>query len=350
MKTAIITGARGQDASYLAELLLEKEYKVVGVERRSSSPDYSNIAHLLNNENYILEQGDITDFGSIARILKIHKPNEFYNLAAQSFVGASWDQPSVTCSINFDAVCNCLEAIRLHSTGVKFFQASTSEVYGDVITNVQDENTPARPRSAYGAAKYGSESLVKVYRDSYGIFACFARSFNHESPRRGKQFVTRKITSAIGDMCKKINSEMYSLVGSDVNIDQSAFNHCLKEGIISPIHLGNLDAKRDWSHAKDIVRGMYMMLQHDMPDDFVFASGTTRSIREFLDAAFNAVGVSDWSKLVVIDQRLFRPAEVNLLCGDYSKAKAELGWEPEITFEELVQSMIERDVHNAVPV
>lgn len=364
MKTAVITGIRGQDSSYLAELLLDKGYKVVGLERRSSSPDYSNIEHLL--DELIIEQGDITDFGSLIRILKTHQPDEFYNLAAQSFVGAAWDQALATCNINFDGTCNCLEAIRLMSPQTRFFQASTSEVYGDVQGKIQDEDTPARPRSPYAAAKYGAESLVKVYRESYSIFACFARSFNHESPRRGKQFVTRKITSNIGHMYKTltekmgtINNQFYvpldlpanangSLVIANMDTEQ-AFNYGLNKSLIQPIHLGNLDAQRDWSHAKDIVRGMWLMLQQDSPDDFVFASGHTRSVRNFVDAAFKVVGVNNWEKFVTVDEKLYRPADVNLLCGNPRKAKEALGWEPEIPFENLVSEMVWHDIYSSVP-
>lgn len=341
MKTAIITGIRGQDGSYLSELLLDKGYKVVGLERRSSSPDYSNIEHLFDNNNFIIEQGDVTDFGSVARVLKQYKPQEFYNLAAQSFVAASWDQAVATCDINFTGPCNCMEAIRLVSPETKFFQASTSEVYGDVITSKQNESTPARPRSPYAAAKYGAESLVKVYRESYNMFACYARSFNHESPRRGKQFVTRKITSAIGDMVKEVTNHYWA--EELMNYGTILPEALVVDQIINPIRLGNIDAKRDWSHAKDIVRGMWLMLQQDTPDDYVFASGTTRSIRDFLSCAFECVGIHDWSSFVFIDPKLFRPAEVNLLCGDATKAREKLGWEPEISFESLVQEMMIAD-------
>ncbi len=200
MKTALISGARGQDASYLAEFLLDKEYKVVAFERRISNPNYINIAHLLDEPNYILEGGDITDLASLSRLIQQYKPDEFYNLAAMSYVAASWTEPLATCQNDFMGVANCLEAIRLNHPSTKFFQASTSEVYGDVQNDLQTLDTPARPRSPYGAAKHGAESLVKVYRESYNLFACWARSFNHESPRRGKEFVSRKITAAIADM------------------------------------------------------------------------------------------------------------------------------------------------------
>ncbi len=337
-KTAIITGCRGQDASYLAELLLEKGYRVVGLERRVSSPDYSNIQGIIDNHDYILEQGDITDFGSLTRLLSKYKPQEFYNLAAQSFVGASWDQSVATCEINYIGTCNCLEAIKLISPKTKFFQASTSEVYGDVQTSMQNEDTPARPRSPYASSKYASESLIKVYRESFGIFACFARSFNHESPRRGKQFVTRKITAAIAEMYKTwIDSER---IGSP----KDTYAYLLSTEKIRPIKLGNIDVSRDWSHAQDIVYGIWLMMQQESPKDYVLASGKTRTVREFLSRAFSLIGIEDWLDFVVIDPALYRPAEVKLLCGDSSRARNELGWEPKISFAQLVDDMFINDV------
>lgn len=336
MKTAVITGIRGQDSSYLAELLLEKGYTVVGVARRiGGNENDENIRHIKNQ--MVMEQGDLTDFGSMARIVKEYKPDEFYNLGAQSFVGSSWSEPVSTCQINFIGPCNCLEAIRLFNPATKFFQASTSEVYGDVISDSQNEQTAARPRSPYAASKYGAESLVKVFRESYNLFACYARSFNHESPRRPKQFVTRKITSGIANMVRSIPNNKSGKV-------EDLLKQCVLEKRIEPIRLGNLDASRDWSHAKDIVRGIHQMMQLDSPEDFVFASGETRSIRNFLDTAFGIVGVEDWSDLVVVDPKFFRPAEVAILKGDCSKAIEKLGWKPEISFNELVVEMLERDL------
>jgi GDPmannose 4,6-dehydratase len=349
-KIAVLTGARGQDASYLAELLLSKGYKVVAMERRSSSPDYSNIKHLFDNPNYILEQGDVTDFGSIARVLKQYKPNEFYNLAAQSFVAASWDQSIATCDVNFTGVCNCLEAIRLISPRTKFLQASTSEVYGDVIVDKQDEDTIPRPRSPYGAAKFGAESLVKVYKESYGLFACFSRSFNHESPRRGKQFVTRKVTDWIGRSFNQAENaffapEVYDEIAPDSVIPvQTVFELALKNKAITPLKLGNLKARRDWMDARDTVYGMYLMLQQDTPDDYVFASGTTRTIKELLDAAFSVIGITDWKPFVETDQKLYRPAEVDLLCGNAAKAETNLGWKITIPFDQMIKEMVSNDI------
>jgi GDPmannose 4,6-dehydratase len=351
-KTAIITGIKGQDASYLSELLLDKGYKVIGVDRRSSSADYSNIQHLIGNPNFIIEQGDITDASSISRIVAKHQPDEFYSLAAQSFVGASWDQPSVTCEVNFTGVCNCLEAVRLFAPQCRFFQASTSEVYGDVLNNSQDEETPARPRSPYAAAKYGAESLIKVYRDSYGLFACYARSFNHESPRRGKEFVTRKITNWIGESFQKVEEKLPEIIKqiypdepNSMFIDvEEGFTAALNNGDIKQLKLGNLDAKRDWTHAKDIVRGMWMMLQQPIPDDYVLGSGETRSVRAFLDSAFGFIGIHEWDKFVSIDSKFYRPADVALLCANPIKANTKLGWYPEIQFEELVEQMVKNDI------
>lgn len=692
-KTAIITGSRGQDASYLAELLLEKGYRVVAVDRRISSPDYCNIKHLMNHPSYKIEDGDVTDFGSMARLINEYKPEEFYNLAAQSFVAASWTQPLSTADANFNGVSNCLEAIRLFSPATKFFQASTSEVYGDVTGSLQNEDTPARPRSPYAAAKFGAESLVKVYRDSYGVFACFARSFNHESimsnspvilkggdgkidivpivdmfkteghryegllqeyvgysvwnssdwtkivkgtcyqdkdkkmrlvqtvsaccettldheiflrddtdvpnkdlklgdklfgvsypslgsdaefdlrlskfagfvagdgcinesgavtltgtdlellrsvaslvngygfetketnagpgqfdnctkdvwkieircgklglwlrenvytlrfrekrvpkfvlngsketkaaffegyyladgrkagheaykykgwttssatlclgliyvfkslynqtvkckteirgderyyyvqlgtdktncsngqhlkkdkdqivkleettnpdgwffdiqtesqtfatganlvkvhnsPRRGKEFVTRKITDWIGKSFAIVEQHILAELQksakesgqSAVATVEEAFQHCLLSGKIQPLALGNLDSKRDWSHAKDVVAGMWLMLQNDEPDDFVFASGRAVSISDFLDLAFKEIGIENWKPYVTIDAKFFRPADVNYLCGDASKAKRELKWNPNISLEQLVSEMVRNDI------
>ncbi len=333
-KTSIITGIRGQLGSYLSELLLAKNYRVVGIERRSSSPDYSNIAHLLDNKNFSLEQGDITDFGSIARIVQQYKPDEFYNLAAQSFVAASWDQPIATSDINYMGVANCLEAIRLISPKTKFYQSSTSEVFGDVLTNKQNEDSPLRPRSPYGASKAGAESLVKVYRDSYNMFACFSRNFNFESPRRAKQFVTRKITDYIGKM---VNPNIPTWM-------DPAFLDVVPGSSIKPLHLGNLDAKRDWSFAGDIAEAIWMMMQEDEPDTYVFGSGKARTIKDFLSIAFSHVYIDDWSKLVVVDPQFYRPAEVNTLCADPQKAWKKLGWYPKVTFDQLVEAMVKNDV------
>lgn len=341
-KKAVISGIKGQDASYLAELLLSKGYAVIGIERRCSAPDYSNIKHLVEHPNLTIECGDITDFGSIARIVKQYEPDEFYNLCAQSFVGSSWDEPISTCQIDFVGVCNCLEAVRLFAPKCKFFQASTSEVFGDVVTDVQNEESPARPRSIYGAAKLGAESLVKVYRESYNMTACFARSFNHESERRGKQFVTRKITDYIGRTFNIV--EKYAIDNKLTHSTNQVYKICLENGLIKPLHLGNLGAKRDWSHAEDVVKAMYLILQSEKPDNYIIASGKTRTIKEFLNKAFSVINIENWKPYIFVDPKFYRPAEVNLLCGDYSKIKEELGWEPTIKFDELVDRMVKHDI------
>ncbi len=344
-KTAVITGIKGQAASYLSELLLNKGYKVIGIEKRCSSPDYTNILHLIDNTNFFIEQGDITDFGSIARIVEQYKPEEFYNLAAQSNVGASWTQPIATCEIDFMGVVNCLESIRLFSPKTKFLQSSTSERYGDVQIPVQNEETPTRARSPYAAAKIGAESLVKVYKDSYNIFSCFSICYNFESKFRAREFVTRKITDWIGKAFNKVEHFVLNNVqnGDTVTVEEG-FKRAIENGIINKLKLGNIDSKRDWQSAKDIVRGMWLMLQQETPDNFVFASGETRSVREFLTEAFNQIGVSNWESFIEIDPKLYRPAEVNLLCGDSTKALNALGWKNEISFKELVKEMVQNDI------
>jgi GDPmannose 4,6-dehydratase len=350
MKTAMITGVRGQDGSYLSDLLIEKGYKVVGVERSCASVDYSNIEHLKRNPDFTLASGDITDSGSISRLVKQYRPDEFYNMAAQSFVASSWNEASSTCNINFIGVCNCLEAIRLFSPETKFLQASTSEIYGEVDTDIQNEKTPGRPLSPYAASKYGAEGLMYVYRKSHGTFACFSRAFNHESPRRGKHFVTRKITNGIAQMMSNVDKTAVDMYFGERKVENSfvsmdtMFNYAIDKGIIQPLKLGNLDACRDWSHAKDIVRGMWMMLQRETPENYVLASGKTRSIRDFLTAAFGAIDIEDWSRFVEVDPAFYRPADVHRLCGDSTKAREELGWVPEYSFEQLVHEMIEKDV------
>jgi len=348
-KVALISGARGQDASYLSDFLLDKGYEVVAFERRISSPDYCNIEHILNHPRYHLVQGDITDHASIVELLKTYEPDEFYNLAAQSFVGASWKQSLATCNVNFMGVANCLEAIRLEAPQTRFFQASTSEVYGDVLGDIQDEDTPARPCSPYGASKHGAESLLKSWRDSYGLYACFARSFNHESVRRDKKFVTRKITSNIGAMWHKAVGpicDFDSFLKNNKDSIQERFDKALESGKISPIPLGNMEARRDWSHAKDVVRGMWLMLQQDSPKDYVLSSGATHSISDFLGFAFGVIGVRDWKKFAVVNPEFYRPADVNLLCGDSSRIRKELGWSPQYTLSDLVEEMVIHDIRS----
>ncbi len=324
MKKALITGITGQDGSYLTEFLLNKGYEVHGVIRRSSSFNTSRIDHLYNdkklyNQKLFLHYGDLGDSSSLCRIIEKTTPDEIYNLGAQSHVKVSFDIPEYSSDIDAIGTCRILDAIRDTRIKTKFYQASSSEMFGKVQAVPQNESTPFYPRSPYGCAKLYSHWLTVNYRESYGIFACSGILFNHESPRRGQTFVTRKITCGIAKILAK-------------KIDK--------------IHLGNLDAKRDWGFAGDYVEAMWLMLQQPAPDDYVIATGETHSVREFLEEAFGIVGL-DWQKYVEIDPKYFRPAEVDLLIGDSSKAKEKLGWEPKVKFKDLVKMMVEADIKNA---
>ena len=323
MKKALITGITGQDGSYLTEFLLAKGYEVHGVIRRSSSFNTSRIDHLYNdksiyNEKLFLHYGDLGDSSSLCRIIEKTAPDEIYNLGAQSHVKVSFDIPEYSSDIDAIGTCRILDAIRDTRIKTKFYQASSSEMFGKVQTIPQNESTPFYPRSPYGCAKVYSHWLTVNYRESYGIFACSGILFNHESPRRGQTFVTRKITCGIAEILAK-------------KIDK--------------IYLGNLDAKRDWGFAGDYVEAMWLMLQQPEADDYVIATGETHSVREFLEEAFGIVDL-DWRKYVEIDQKYFRPAEVELLIGDSSKAKKKLGWEPKVKFKDLVKMMVEADIKN----
>ena len=330
MKKALITGITGQDGSYLAELLLSKGYEVYGLYRRKSKLDYGNVAHLLDKIKMI--EGDLTDQSSLISAIKISRPNEVYNLAAQSFVGTSFSQPITTTEINALGVVNLLEAIRIAKPDAKFYQASTSELFGGMTDKACDEQAPFYPRSPYGVAKLYAHWITKNYRESYDMFACAGILFNHESERRGKEFVTRKITSTIAE---------------------------IKNGRAECLELGNMSARRDWGHAEDYVRAMWLMLQQDKPDDFVIATGETSSVREFAELAFNyagydvrfegeglnecAVDNSTGKTLLKVNPSFFRPAEVDVLLGNPEKAKRVLKWKPEIGFKELVRRMVEAD-------
>lgn len=318
MKTGVITGITGQDGSYLAELLLKKGYKVIGVVRRSAMEDkkFYNIEHLLEDKNLIIENGDVTDASSIFRIIARYKPDEFYNLAAQSHVAASFTTPDSTFSINTNGTLNCLEAIRNISPTTKFYQASTSEMYGDNSSVPQNENTVLSPVSPYACAKVAAHNLVINYRKAYGLFACSGILFNHESERRGEQFVTRKITKAAAR---------------------------IKLGLQKELRLGNLEARRDWGYAKEYVEGMWLMLQHHTPEDFVLATGETYTISQFLDCVSEICGY-DLMKHVVLDDDLRRPSEVPLLQGDRSKAEKILGWKPTTTLKQLAKIMYNNDL------
>lgn len=331
MKNALITGITGQDGSYLAELLLEKGYNVFGLWRRKAVADYGNIAHL--KDRITLIYGDMTDAVSLIAAMQISQADEVYNLAAQSFVTASWNTPIGTADINAIGVTNMLEAIRLIKPAARFYQASTSEMFGMVQETPQRETTPFYPRSPYGVAKLYGHWITKNYRESYNMFACSGILFNHESERRGIEFVTRKITNAAAK---------------------------ISLGLQDCVELGNLDAKRDWGHSRDYVRAMWLMLQQDAPDDYVIATNETRTVREFAETAFSYVGIDiEWQgtgteeiginkangkTVVKINPDFYRPAEVDFLLGNPEKAERELGWKREISFAELVKGMVENDL------
>ncbi|MBW5397463.1 GDP-mannose 4,6-dehydratase [Brachyspira pilosicoli] len=323
MKKALITGITGQDGSYLVEFLLEKGYEVHGIIRRSSSFNTERIDNLyqdphINDVKMFLHYGDLSDSSNLSRLLEKIQPDEIYNLAAQSHVRVSFDMPEYTADVVGLGTIRILDAIKETRIKTKFYQASTSELYGKVVETPQTEKTPFYPRSPYACAKLYSYWITVNYRESYDMYACNGILFNHESPRRGETFVTKKITHAIAKILKKEQDKLY---------------------------LGNLDAKRDWGYAKDYVEAMWLMLQQEKADDYVIATGETHSVREFLDEAFGLVGL-DWKKYVEIDPRYYRPAEVDLLLGDPTKAKEKLGWKPKTTFKELVKIMLEYDLNN----
>ena len=324
-RKALITGITGQDGSYLAELLLEKEYEVYGIVRRSSSINTSRIDHIYQDPHtkdprLKLVFGDLSDASSLNQIIKHIKPDEIYNLAAQSHVRVSFDIPEYTGDITGLGAVRILDAIRESglTTKVRFYQASSSEMFGKVQAVPQTEKTDFYPRSPYAVAKLYAHWITKNYRESYDMFACSGILFNHESPRRGETFVTRKITKAIA---------------------------AIKLGRQETLYLGNLDAKRDWGYAPDYVQAMWLMLQQDKPDDYVVATGETHSVREFLEVAFDHAGL-DYKKYVKTDPRYYRPAEVDLLIGDAAKAKTQLGWQPKVKFAELVQIMVDADMQS----
>ena len=315
MKKALITGINGMDGSHLADLLLEKDYEVWGMERRSSTKNRTNSKHLEGKITFI--NGDLTDQNSLLRALRESNPDEVYNLGAMSFVAESWNTPENTGDVDGLGTLRVLEAIREFDQDIKFYQASTSEMFGRMVENPARETTPFYPRSPYGVAKLYGHWITKNYRESYKMFCCSGILFNHESERRGHEFVTRKITDGVAR---------------------------IKLGLADKIVLGNLEAKRDWGYAPDYVESMWLMLQQDEPDDYVIATGETRSIREFLDVAFREAGLEDWEQYVGQDARYMRLAEVDVLRGDASKAKEKLGWVPKIEFEEIVKRMVRRDI------
>jgi GDPmannose 4,6-dehydratase len=318
-KTALITGITGQDGSYLAELLLREGYRVVGMTRRTSTDVHERIQHIVDDIEFV--SGDLLDQSSVTSIVARVKPDEVYNLAAQSFVPTSWDQPVLTGEFTALGVTRVLEAVRTVDPAIRFYQASSSEMFGKVHAVPQNEQTPFYPRSPYGVAKLYGHWITINYRESYDLYAVSGILFNHESSRRGKEFVTRKITDGVAR---------------------------IKLGLANELRLGNLDARRDWGFAGDYVRAMWLMLQQSAPDDYVVATGVTRSVGEFVRAAFEHVDL-DWERHVVVDPRFYRPAEVDLLVGDPSKARDVLGWEPETSFERLVETMVQADMERLRP-
>ena len=319
MATALITGITGQDGSYLAELLLTKGYDVVGMHRRSSTVTFERIEHLVDRVTMVA--ADLLDESSLIRVLKDHRPSEVYNLAAQSFVQTSWSQPVLTGEVTGLGVTRLLDAILMIDPSIRFYQASSSEMFGKVVEVPQSEHTPFYPRSPYGVAKvYGHWATVN-YRESYQLHASSGILFNHESPRRGLEFVTRKVTNAVAR---------------------------IKLGLADHVALGNLDAQRDWGYAEDYVRAMWSMLQQDEPGDYVVATGETHSVKEFCQIAFDHAGL-DWERYVRVDERYMRPAEVDLLIGDPTRAHDELGWKPETPFDQLVRMMVDADLARLRP-
>ena len=316
MKRVLITGINGMDGSHLADLLLEKGYKVYGMERRSSSKNRTNTVHLEGKINFI--NGDLTDQNSLFRCIKESDPDEVYNLGSQAFVGESWNTPEQTSDVTGLGVLRVLEAIREYGKDIKFYQASTSEMFGRMVENPAKETTPFYPRSPYGVAKLYGHWITKNYRESYDMFNCSGILFNHESERRGIEFVTRKITDGVAR---------------------------IHLGLKDDITLGNLDSKRDWGYSPDYVKSMWLMLQQDEPNDYVIATGKSHSIREFLDAAFQHIGIVHWDEYVKQDPRFMRPAEVDVLRGDSTKARDELGWTLSTSFQEMISKMVANDIN-----
>tara|TARA_R110000803_G_scaffold6519_2_gene21230 strand:- start:5084 stop:6172 length:1089 start_codon:yes stop_codon:yes gene_type:complete len=351
-KTALVFGSTGQDGSYLCELLVDQGYdKVVAVKRRSSTDTTGRLAGVKND--VVFAEADLTDPSSINALISYHKPDEIYNLAAQSHVGTSFEQPAFTFQANAVGVLNILEGIRTILPSAKFYQASTSEMFGDNFSTemtslvetsegeygtakcYQDENTTFAPRSPYAVAKMAAHNLVHTYRESYGIHASCGILFNHESERRGENFVTRKITKYVAGLVLKAHHQLGSGLCSYTTVSAQD---------TQPLALGNLEARRDWGHAEDYVRAMWLMLQQEKGDDYVVAMGETRSVRDFLDSAFRYVGIVDWEPYVVIDPRFYRPSDVEFLLGRPHKAMVELGWTPEVTFDQLVERMLLNDL------
>ena len=354
-RKAIVTGATGQDGSYLIELLLEKGYEVVGLKRRSSTSTLDRISHI-DSDKLKIEEFEISDSGSVYSAVERHKPDEIYNLAAQSHVKTSFDQPNYTFQVNTVGVVNFLEAIRRFSPETKFYQASTSEMFGKSITkekqsvwgeeiwdSFQDENTVFEPQSPYAAAKLASHHLVRNYRDGYGIFGACGILFNHESERRGENFVTRKITKWIAEFVRW--TEVQGLDASPRHFEFIDDHIHSRRDSFPKLRLGNVDAYRDWGHAEDYVNAMWLMLQQEEPDDYVIATGETYSVRQFLSEAFEYIGVSNYEDYFVVDPQFYRPAEVEYLKGRPNKAEKDLSWERKVSFTNLVHRMVESDIN-----
>lgn len=340
MKKVIITGITGQDGSYMVDFILNNtDYMVYGIRRRSSNPNLENIAHNLNHPRFKMMIGDLSDSNSIDELVKEVKPDYFINFAAQSFVGSSWQIPLQTFDATAVGVLRCLEAIRKYSPDCRFYSAGSSEEMGDVLYSPQDLDHPIRPRSPYGAAKAAARHITKVYRESYNLFAIHSILYNHESERRGEEFVTRKITKNIARILKAIKNNQE----------------------FGPLELGNLDAKRDWSHAQDFIEGVWLMLNQNEPHEYILSSGETHTVREFVEKAFDIAGIkgswigenehtmyisTDNKILVQINSKFYRPAEVDLLLGDSTKARQDLKWLPKISFDALVEKMVKNDIKN----
>ena len=363
MKSALITGVTGQDGSYLAELLLSKEYKVVGLKRRTSTGNLGRLSKCLNNPNLVIVEGEISDAGSVYDMVSKYKPDEIYNLAAQSHVGSSFEQPDFTFQVNALGPLHFLEAIRRFSPHTRFYQASTSEMFGKNFTELHDlydgrtveikyqnEDTPFQPQSPYSIAKLAAHNLVRVYREAYDLFGCCGILFNHESERRGENFVTRKITKWIGEFFVWV--DRHNISYTDLVLDQDEVyipgRTSKEQGFQFPkLRLGNLEARRDWGHAKDYVEAMYLIMQQENPEDYVISTGVTHSIRDLLDVAFKQIDIYNWEQYIVIDPQFYRPAEVEYLLGIPDKAKQQLEWEPQVTFEQLIKTMVEHDINES---
>lgn len=321
-RTAIVTGMTGQDGPYLAKFLLEQDYHVYGLVKRYSNPNLDNLAWLGIDQDIELVTGDITDDSIMNNLVRSIKPTEFYNLAAQSFVGASWELNKLTTEVNAMGPLNILNAIKMHSSSTRFYQASTSEMYGNSDGTQQNENTPFHPRSPYGVSKLYGHWITVNYRESYGLYACSGILFNHESPLRGREFVTRKVTDAVAR---------------------------IKLGLADSVTLGNLDARRDWGFAGDFVEAMYLMLQQPEASDYVIATGKQHSIGDLCRVAFEHVGIQDWQGLIRSDPRFKRPAELYSLCGDSARARKLLGWQPRVDFETMIRTMVDADLCRLQP-